>query len=230
MKALLFLLLAGCDGVFGLDMVPARAVDAAVVDVAPDAALCIDGAADVERFDDPTATPCPWGFFDHGGFDYAIANGEITLTPMASFPGAQAGCGSFGAVAFGSSGQFIELASIGGGYSYLFFRITWPDGATESKLQRSGGDVVYSGPGGASLGTVTFDATTTRFLRLRPETGSGGGVVAEYSADARTWSLIGRDPTPPPATVTPEFEYGTPGPSGDPTPIPAVVAGINACP
>jgi len=225
MKALL-ILLAGCDGVFGLDTVPARAADASVIDVAPDAAVCVDGAADVERFDDPSATPCPWGFFDHGGFDYSIANGELSLTPMPSFAGAQAGCGSFGAVAFDSFGQFIELAAIGGGYSYLFFRITWPDGSV-SWLQQNGTGIDYRGPGGTNLGTVTFDATATRFLRFRPDT---DGVVAEYSADARTWTLIGLDPTPPPATVKPEFEYGTPGPGGEPNPTTAVIAGLNACP
>ena len=228
MKALL-LLLAGCDGVFGLDGVPARPVDAAIVDspdAAPDAAVCIDGAADVERFDDPMATPCPWGFFDHGGFDYTIANGELSLTPMASYPGAQAGCGSFGAVAFGSFGEFIELAQLGGGYSYLFFRIQWPD-HTFSWLQQSGSAIEYRGPNDMILGSVVFDPVATRFLRMRPD---GQSVVAEYSADARTWSVLGVDPTPPPATVTPEFEYGTPGPNGEPNPTTAVIAGINACP
>ena len=63
---------------------------------------------------------------------------------------------------------------------------------------------------------------------MRPDA-DRSGVIAETSADAITWTLLGRDPTPAPAAVMFEFEYGAPGP-GETMASTAILDGINACP
>jgi hypothetical protein len=229
MKLSLFLLLAGCDGVFHLDAVHAPVIDAQVpVDMPLDAVPppCMNPLDDVETFDDPNRI-CPWGFFDPSCNNYVVANGALSMTTTVGQTG-QCGCGAFAYADFDGYGQFIEIEAIGSAYEYLFFALHWSDGTSSSTLGRNGTLIQFAGPGGPDLGHVEFDPSTTRWLRMRPAV-DRKSVIAEYSGDAQTWNLIGTDPTPAPPGVKVEFEYGAPGP-GETMSSTAILDGINACP
>jgi hypothetical protein len=222
---LLLLLLGGCDAVFGLQTVELHADADAPADVLRDAPMCVNPPADMETFDNPNSI-CPWGFFQTG-CDYTVANGQLSMTTRVGQTG-QCGCGAFNTLTFGPEGELIEIEAIGSAYEYLFFALHW-DASRTSLISRTSPTMIqFSGPGGADLGDATFDPVTTRWWRIRPDA-DRSGVIAETSADALTWTLLGRDPTPAPDAVKLEFEYGAPGP-GETMASTAILDGINACP
>jgi len=211
--------LAGCDAVYGLATVPPSL----------DGSASRDGGACVtpdqsDTFD--TAPACSaWGTQLTNNPAYQqIENGALVMLPV----GAAAGCESKALMPFARDGVFAEVAGIGTGTGQYNGLVAFADGqetdATALQITANP-DVFHFLAYGQDRGFISYDPAL-RWWRIRPS-GDRAFVVGEVSADGQLWSEVGRDATPPPASIKAKLQSGLFG-AGPATAM--TVASFDVCP
>ena len=189
-------LLVGCDRVYGLDAVE-NAVDAAGLD----APACVMPEQS-DAFDASEACS-DWGYPLSGAAVEQLIGGELVLLPPAA--GKNTGCVSKIPFGFGPSGVFVEVPAVGTGhFQYNSLQLFWNTQRTDSS-SIGVTDMIRFTAHGSLLAELPYDPVSARWWRMRP---SKGGVVAEFSADGRAWTLLGSDATAPPAICMAQIQSG----------------------
>jgi len=193
-----FVVLAGCNQIYGLD--GTRAVDAP---------MCIP-ATTGDNFDAVMSNPCGAGFpSPPNGAGLTRTSGTLILRPP---PGndTDVGCTSPGFTII--DGAFIEvIGTLGDGGTYSQFALE--DSTTRQNI--GGIKVVHVGgvktlfafdAAQVTSAEVGYASDRMRWWRLRP---AGRELAAEYSADAKAWTTFGMIATNLPATVVANIIGGT---------------------
>ncbi len=211
--------LTGCNAFFGLEPTALQ-----------DAAACMPITSNFDDFEQPTSTPCSWGYLTQTACTATVVGGELTMPPSVGIDSTICVCGSGAPLTFTASfGVMVEVFAIAtqmGEYSE--FHVSDAAGGTEGwRVASTGGTSMLSfSRGSMRLGQVPFDASS-RWWRIRPDD-AGNAVIAEVSPEGRQWTAIAVDPTPPPAMVKLSFNEGTFQALSAPST--ARIGSINICP
>ncbi|MDQ3333767.1 MAG: hypothetical protein M4D80_01175 [Myxococcota bacterium] len=119
------------------------------------------------------------------------ASGTLSITPNPNTAGAQGTCLKNNA-AFGAGGAIVEVSAILDGNSLTGIQLG--GGATALSMVAQNGTLLAQDASGTK-GMVAYNAATTRFWRIRPQS----GVVFEYG-DGTTWTQLGTSTQMPQAT------------------------------
>ena len=214
--ALLFLGLAGCDQVFGLNAPPGT--DAGPGDGPP---ACVPQLLS-DDFEDTTLCGA-WGF--PGGLNRQMRQGGGSLIIEPALNGGNGNCVSRVDAPFGPGGMFIEVAEVmPPAISYTFFKLFWDDREVVLLLDSLGGLVLEHDGGRDPIGAA-YDPVAMRWWRLRPEPAR---IVGEVSPEGHTWTELGDVAITPPPRVRVDLHSGTFAAST--TRVRTVFAGFNICP
>jgi hypothetical protein len=200
-----------------------------LTDATPDAAGSVPGCANgalPEAFTNPTACQ-PWGDANMTLAGVTEGSGQLVVMPNSnavSFGGCTA-ANSDASTAFGSAGEFVEVAmALTGGPAYTALNAYPTNTGVSSTLDISGGFLKLLS-GANSIVAETYEPTSMRWLRLRPVV---TGVEGDISADGVTWSAFGVVTGEPPAEILINFGAGTT--SGVASPGTAVFENLDTCP
>ena len=208
----LVVLTSGCDLLFQLDAVDRLPIDATVADHTTDTPL-VDAGSDAipsfplcsdRRIDNtfPSTSPCS-GLANAFSQNTTMVqgNGMLLITPTGQGDG---GC-STGAVPFTAGGVIAKVTSTVMGQSA--FTGLNAIGANNPAIAVNQNRLKFQAADASSLYTsMPYVAADMVWWRLRPST--SGEVIAEYSADAVTWHLLGVRAMTVPTSVTVEVLAG----------------------
>ena len=150
----------------------------------PAAALCgASGPRINEKF--AAAPACPLSV-SGGNATLVLSAGTLQISTNTN--GQNAYCNEQDLAAWSGNGATVEVPAVmTGNNAWTSFQVLGPNVAITHK-----NDVlVYSdNTGGTQYAMAAYNATTMRWWRLRPDAGNTN-VIAEYSADRMTWTMLG---------------------------------------
>jgi hypothetical protein len=167
----------------------ARFFDAAAdapADVALDAPppLCAGSAPRLdETFDAPPV--CPLGT-SGGNAMMALVQGTLQISTATN--GQNSFCNEPNPASWSGNGVTVEVPSVmTGNNAWTSFQVL---GVNMAITEKNNFLLFTDNGGGQMYSMVAFDATTMRWWRLRPDAGNTN-VIAEYSPDRITWTMLG---------------------------------------
>jgi len=149
------------------------------------------------------------------------SSGQLSITPNANTTGAQAYC-TKNNVPFGPGGAIVEVSVVLNGSAITAIQLGL--GPTALSMVVQNGMLIAQDASG-DKGMVAYSTTTTRFWRIRPNTGSG--VIFEYG-DGMTWTKLGVSAQTPQATYNTLLLAGEIGAIANPGT--ARFESVNLCP
>lgn len=150
----------------------------------PAATLCGASAPRiVETFD--AAPACPLNV-SGGSATLVLASGTLQISTDSN--GENAYCNEQELAAWSGNGATVEIPAVmTGNNAWTSFQVLGPNVAITQKNNV----LVYSdNTGGTQYAMVAYNAANMRWWRLRPDAGNTN-VIAEYSADRMTWTMLG---------------------------------------
>ena len=163
------------------DDVP-RATDAAI-DAAGSAPCGTSTPRILEAFD-----AAPAGPLGVSGGSATLVLAQATLQISTTTNGQNAYCNEQDLASWSGNGATIEIPAVmTGNNAWTSFQVLGPNMAITEKNNV----LVFSDNTGATpYAMVAYNATTMRWWRLRPDAGNTN-VIAEYSPDRLTWTMLG---------------------------------------
>lgn len=193
--------------------------DGALPPVDAPSGACVQPAANCS-FDGVGPCSC-WGTPSAINAGMSETGGALSITPNANTAGAQGSC-TRNNVAFGPEGVFVEISQVvSGAQGLTALQVGSSPDVFEIDIQN--GQVTVTD--GSNMSTTTYNATSMRWLRIRPMSSS---TVFERSADGMTWTTFYTSGRVASAMYNVRIIGGTIG--GQAAPGAARFEGINVCP
>lgn len=201
----LVIALAGCDYALHIDHVEladAHVDSQAVRADAPFSGICASKVIDDTFMSG--GTPCSWGSLFNTNATVMASNGTFTVAPTSA--SADGGCEAPQLI-FADGGVIAHITTVIGGVE------SWTQiqalGGVNPSIQINNNILFFENWDASQVWSQTpyLGATAMGWIRLRPDR-TNNKIIAEYSADAKSWTQFGALPTPPPMFVKPVMEAG----------------------
>lgn len=171
---------------------------------------------------DAEVFPCKmFGMVEAANVTMNESNGALTITPSANSD-TNGGC-TRASGAFGAAGTFVEISQVLPAPGQTRLSLTSTTGFF-ARVDLRNGMLAYSDSAGSSA-MMTYEPTAHRWWRIRP---AGGMVLAETSANGKSWTLFASATAAVPSDVSIAADVQTD--DSNPSPGSAVFEGIDVCP
>src|SRR5882724_1481000 len=196
----------GCNPLLGITTI-AGPPDGFVADT-PDAFVC-HGSTPVDPF--TSTPPCgTWGSSSvSSGVTMKIANGMLTITTVPAGNGAVGGCSSSGTTPFTRDGVFVHVPQVSSEMNVVAV-LSLSSGTAETVGMTETGGTLSFATQTMRAAQVPYTASAMQWWRIRPD---NNGIVADFSPDGLTWTMLGTAYIAAPADVHVGLIGGTQGPT-----------------